>query len=132
LAALAQTAADRLKAFSSRTVGDTRSSVTRVAVLAGETDPTPALARLVADPKIDGVIAGAGSTVDEVDGAIAYFQDVVASGRRIAMLAIGYGPSQIPGSKDMVRWLREVLQGVSPALPIEWFETPDPSWIPRP
>src|SRR5260370_11559403 len=132
LTALAQTAAERLKAFSARAVGDPGSSVTRVAVLAGETDPTPALAKLLADPKIDGIIAGAGGTVDEVDGAIAYFQDVMASGRRIAMLAIGYGPSQTPGSAEMSRCLREVLLCTSPALPIEWFDTPDPSWIPRP
>jgi len=127
LAVLAQTAADRLKAFSPRTVGDPASSVTRVAVLAGETDPTPALARLLADPRIDGVIAGAGGTVDEVDGAIAYFQDVMASGRRIATLAIGHLPSEAPGCAEMAKWLR----GVFPALPLEYWETPDPSWIPR-
>jgi hypothetical protein len=71
LAALAQTTADRLKAYASRIVGGPGASVTRLAVLAGETDPPAALARLLADPKIDGVLAGAGGTVDEVDGAVA-------------------------------------------------------------
>jgi putative NIF3 family GTP cyclohydrolase 1 type 2 len=127
LAALAQTAADRLKALSPRTVGDPASSVTRVAVLAGETDPTPALGRLLADPKIDGLIAGGGGTVDEVDGAIAYFQDVMATGRKIAMLAIGHQSSESPGCAEMAKWLR----GVFPALAVEYCETPDPSWIPR-
>ena len=127
LTVLAQTAADRLKAFSPRTVGDPASSVSRVAVLAGETDPTPALARLLADPRIDGVIAGAGGTVDEVDGAIAYFQDLRASGRKIAMLAIGHLASEAPGCAEMAKW----LHGVFPALSVEYWETADPSWIPR-
>jgi hypothetical protein len=127
LAALAQTTADRLKAYSSRIVGDPQARVTRLAVLAGETDPPAALARLLADPKIDGILAGAGGTVDEVDGAIAYFRDVIATGRKIAMLAIGYGPSQEPGVADFARWVKPLF----PNLPVEWWPTPDPSWIPR-
>ena len=127
LRALAQTAADRVKAYSPCIVGDPAASVTRLAVLAGETDPTPALARLLADPKIDGIIAGAGGTVDEVDGAIAYFRDLIASGRKIAMLAIGYGPSQEPGVAEFAQWVKPVF----PNVPVEWWQTPDPSWIPR-
>jgi hypothetical protein len=70
-------------------------------VLAGETDPKEALAELLADPAINGIIAGAGGVVDEVDGAISYFQNLIATRRRIAMLAVGYGASQNPGSR---RW----------------------------
>jgi putative NIF3 family GTP cyclohydrolase 1 type 2 len=124
---LAQTAATRLKIVRPRIVGDPNLTLTRVAVLAGETDPTPALARLLADPKIDGAIAGAGSTVDEVDGAIGYFRDVVGAGRRIALLAVGYGPSHDPGVAEMARWLRGVLPGQT----VEWWPTSDPAWIPR-
>ncbi|MEP6537321.1 MAG: Nif3-like dinuclear metal center hexameric protein [Bryobacteraceae bacterium] len=127
LAALAQIAFDRLKAAAPRIVGDPDASVTRVAVLAGETDPSPALAQLLADHRIDGLIAGAGGTVDEVDGAIAYFRDVVATGRRIAMLAVGYGPSQEPGVADFASWVAPVF----PTHPAAWWPTPDPSWIPR-
>jgi putative NIF3 family GTP cyclohydrolase 1 type 2 len=127
LQALAQTAADRLKALSCRVVGDPKAMVTRVAVLAGETDPSPGLAKLLADPKIDGVIAGAGGIVDEVDGAVSYFQDVIASGRKIAMLAIGYGPSQDPGGAEVARWMRTV----APSVPVEWWPVQDPAWIPR-
>jgi len=128
LAALAQTAYDRLRARSPRIVGDPNAAVTRVAVLAGETDPKSGLAALIADPKIDGVIAGAGGVIDEVDGALSYFQDVVGAGRPIAMLAVGYGPSEEPGGEELARWMR----GVLPGLPIEWWPAPDPSWIPRP
>jgi putative NIF3 family GTP cyclohydrolase 1 type 2 len=124
---LAQVAADRLTAFSPRIVGDPAASVTRIAVLAGETDPKQALSQLLADPKIDGLVAGAGGVVDEVDGAISYFQDVIASGRKIAMLAVGYGPSENPGVAEMARWMRTVL----PDLTIDWWPATDPSWIPR-
>jgi putative NIF3 family GTP cyclohydrolase 1 type 2 len=127
LNALAQVTADKLKARSSRTVGDPASKVTRVAVLAGETDPKEALAELLSDPAIDGIIAGAGGVVDEVDGAISWFQDLIASGRKIAMLAIGYGPSQDPGGAEMARFVRTVLLD----LKVDWWPVYDPSWIPR-
>jgi putative NIF3 family GTP cyclohydrolase 1 type 2 len=127
LAALAQTACDKLKARAPRIVGDPKATVERVAVLAGETDPKRGLADLIADPRIDGIVAGGGGVIDEVDGAIGYFQDVVGSGRRIAMLTVGYGPSQEPGGAEVARWMRTVL----PDLPIDWWPTPDPSWIPR-
>jgi putative NIF3 family GTP cyclohydrolase 1 type 2 len=127
LAALAQTAYDRLKARAPRIVGDPKATVTRVAVLAGETDPKMGLADLIADPKVDGVIAGAGGVIDEVDGAIGYFQDVIGSGRRIAMLAVGYGPSQEPGGAEVAQWMRTVL----PNLSIDWWPVPDACWTPR-
>jgi putative NIF3 family GTP cyclohydrolase 1 type 2 len=127
IAALARTAADRLKTRHARIVGDAALSVNRVAVLAGETDPAPGLASLLADPKIDGLIAGAGGVVDEVDGAIAYFLDLMASGRRIAMLTVGYGPSQEPGTAEMARWVQKVL----PAQSVEWWPVADPAWIRR-
>lgn len=128
LQALSQTAVERIKCTSPRTVGDFNSKVKRVAVIAGETDPKEALARLLSDPKIDGVIAGAGGTIDEVDGAISYFRDVIATGRRIALLAVGYGPSEDPGISEMAQWMQSTL----PDLKIEWWPTSDPSWIPRP
>jgi putative NIF3 family GTP cyclohydrolase 1 type 2 len=127
IAALAQTAADKLQAYSARTVGDPDASVTRIAVLAGETDPKEALAELLADPKIDGIVAGGGGVVDEVDGAISYFQDLIATGRRITMLAIGYGASQDPGVAEMANWVRTAL----PDCNVEWWPVRDPSWIPR-
>ncbi len=127
LTALAQTAYEKLKARSPRIVGDPKATVTRVAVQSGETDPKRGLAELIADPRIDGVIAGGGGVIDEVDGAIGYFQDVIGAGRKIAMLAVGYGPSEEPGGAEVARWMRTVL----PELPIDWWPVPDPSWIPR-
>jgi hypothetical protein len=125
--ALAQVAVDRLKAFSPRVVGDPGAGVRRIAVLAGETDPKQALSQLLADPRIDGIVAGAGGVVDEVDGAISYFQDLIGSGRRISMLAVGYGPSENPGVGEMARWMRSVL----PDLAVEFWPVQDASWIPR-
>jgi len=127
IAKLAQNAADRLKTRAPRVVGDLSAAVTRAAVLAGETDPTPALAQLLADPNIDCLIAGAGGVVDEVDGAIAYFRDIIATGRKIVLLAVGYGPSHEPGVAEMAKWLKVVLP-----VPVDYWPVPDPSWIPRP
>jgi hypothetical protein len=124
---LAQTAAARLKGICPRIVGDLKTPATRVAVLAGETDPTPALAAVLSDSRIDGVIAGASGVVDEVDGAIGYFQDVIGSGRSIALLAVGYGASHDPGVAEMARWLK----GVLPDQPVEHWPLPNPSWMPR-
>jgi putative NIF3 family GTP cyclohydrolase 1 type 2 len=127
LVALAQTAVDRLKSGSPRVVGNMNAGVTRVAVLAGETDPRQTLAKIISDPKVDGVIVGAGGMVDEVDGAISYFRDVIATGRKIALLAVGYGPSEEPGVQEMARWMQTAL----PDLSVEWWPAHDPSWIPR-
>jgi putative NIF3 family GTP cyclohydrolase 1 type 2 len=126
MTALAQRAATRLSCTAPRIVGDMQAQVTRVAVLAGETDPKEALGRLLADPAIDGLVAGAGGTIDEVDGAIAYFRDLIASGRKIALLAVGYGPSEDPGVGEMAVW----MQGVLPDVKIDWWRFTDPSWIP--
>lgn len=127
LLALANIAVEKLQCASPRTVGSFNASVNRVAVIAGETDPKEALARVLSDEKIDGVIAGAGGTIDEVDGAISYFRDVMATGRKIGLLALGYGPSEGPGAEEMAQW----MQGVLPDLNIVWWPTPDPSWIPK-
>jgi hypothetical protein len=94
--------------------------------LAGETDPKEALSQLLADRSIDGLIAGAGGVVDEVDGAISWFQDLMATGRRIAALATGYGPSQDPGCEDLARFVKTVF----PDLSVDWWPVHDPSWIP--
>ncbi len=127
LLALANLAVEKLQCTAPRTVGSFHARVSRIAVIAGETDPKEALARVLSDQKIDGVIAGAGGTIDEVDGAISYFRDVRATGRKIALLALGYGPSEGPGVEEMARW----MQGVLPDLNIVWWPAQDPSWIPR-
>jgi hypothetical protein len=73
------------------------------------------------------VVAGAGGILDEVDGGIAYFLDLLGRGRRIAMLTIGYGPSHEPGVREMGERMRRVL----PDLDLEYWPSGDPAWIPR-
>ena len=124
--ALAKIAAEKLKANSCRTIGDPAAFVTRAAVLAGETDPKEALSQLLADPQVDGLIAGGGGVVDEVDGAISWFQDLRATGRRITALIVGYGPSQDPGCEDLAKFVRTVF----PDQTVDWWPVHDPSWIP--
>lgn len=128
VAELAKTAAGKLKCNVPRIVGDPHLRVTRVAALAGETDPKREIAGLLRDQKLGCIVAGAGGIVDEVDGAISYFRDAITSGRKTALLAVGYGPSQNPGCEEMAKWVRSALPGHD----VQWWPATDPAWIPRP
>jgi len=109
-----------------RVVGDEELVVRRVAVLAGETDPVESLSELLSDPSIDAIITGAGGILDEVDGGVSYFQDLRGTGRSIALIALGFGPSHEPGVNEMADWIREAV----PGLDVEYWPSGDPSWIP--
>lgn len=124
---LAERARDAIGSRSPRVVGDPDHVARRVVVIAGETDPKESFADLLAaDPAIDGIIAGAGGILDEVDGGIAYFLDVVASGRPIAMLTVGFGPSHEPGVQEMAK----AVAAAVPDLEVEYWPSNDASWIP--
>lgn len=126
MTALARTAHTKLNSTSPRIVGDSDLVVHRAAVLAGETDPVESLADLLSDPLVDCVVAGGGGILDEVDGGIAYFLDVMGTGRRVAMLTVGYGPSHEPGVREMADAMRSII----PELDVEYWPSGDPSWIP--
>lgn len=128
IAELAGTAQRRLGCASPRIVGDPGLAVHRAAVLAGETDPVTTLADLLSDQSVDCVVTGAGGILDEVDGGIAYFLDVLGSGRRVAMLTVGYGPSHEPGAREMADEIRRLV----PDLDVAYWPSTDPSWIPGP
>jgi len=125
IATLMTIARTQLKSGAARVVGNGGAMVRRPAVLAGESDPREALAEMLSDPLIDCVITGAGGISDEVDGSIAYFRDVLATGRRIVMLTVGYGPSHEPGVREMADALRMML----PDLNVNYVPSGDPSWI---
>lgn len=127
LADLADRARTRLGSNAPRIVGDVYRPVHRVAVIAGETDPVPAFADLLADPGIDCVIAGAGGILDEVDGGIAYFLDVMGAGRPISLMTVGYGPSHEPGVREMAAAIAQLI----PDLDLEYWPSGDPSWSPQ-
>ncbi len=122
---LARSAAGRL-ACTPRVVGDPGVVVRTVAVLAGETDPVESLSELLADPSVDAVVTGAGGILDEVDGGVSYFNDLRATGRRITMITVGFGPSHEPGVAEMARWVAEVVPGVG----VEYWPSHDPVWMP--
>jgi putative NIF3 family GTP cyclohydrolase 1 type 2 len=124
---LARTARAQLRTRSLRVVGNPELIVQRLAVLAGDTDPPESLAALLASaPDIHGIVTGAGGILDEVDGGVGYFGDLIGSGRRMAMLAVGYGPSHEPGVREMTERIAKILDGV----PVEYWGVGDPSWNP--
>lgn len=126
MSALAELARTQLGSTSPRIVGDPNHVAHRAIVLSGETDPKESFADiLIDDPDIDCIITGAGGILDEVDGGIAYFRDVVASGRGIAMLTVGFAASHEPGVREMAQAIREAV----PDLDVEYWPSGDPSWI---
>lgn len=124
---LAQRAYELIGSCSFRIVGDPAHSAHKAIVLAGETDPKECFADILeADPLVDCIITGAGGILDEVDGGIAYFMDTVASGRRIAMLTVGFAASHEPGVREMADAIGEAV----PALDVEYWPSGETSWIP--
>ena len=64
-------------------------TVSRACIIAGESDPVGTLADLLSDATVDLVITGAGGILDEVDGGISYFLDLMGTaGRRLAAVAL--------------------------------------------
>lgn len=124
---LVKLARESLSCASPRIVGEPGQTASRVAVLAGETDPVPTLADLLSDTQVDCVITGAGGILDEVDGGIAYFLDVLGSGRQIAMLTLGHGPSHEPGVQEMTDVLRPALADVD----LQYWPSGGAGWIPE-
>ncbi|MDT3316383.1 Nif3-like dinuclear metal center hexameric protein [Microbacterium sp. KSW4-11] len=123
--ALARVAAETLSC-TPRIVGDTDLFVRTVAVLAGETDPVESLSALLSEPSIDAIVTGAGGILDEVDGGVSYFQDLRASGRRLSMITVGFGPSHEPGVREMAKWVAQVV----PELDVQYWPSGDPTWVP--
>ncbi|WP_368497750.1 Nif3-like dinuclear metal center hexameric protein [Herbiconiux sp. A18JL235] len=109
-----------------RVVGDPDLVVRKVAVLAGETDPVESLSELLSDPTIDAIVTGAGGILDEVDGGVSYFNDLRATGRRMTLIAVGFGPSHEPGVSEMARWIAEIV----PDVEVEYWPSGDPVWMP--
>jgi putative NIF3 family GTP cyclohydrolase 1 type 2 len=87
-----------------RLVGDGRLPVRRVAIANGLVSPAK-LRRMIVDPTVDAVIAG---EVNEWEGG-PYLQDVIATGRAMAMMLCGFAASQASLAGLMGDWVQSVL-----------------------
>jgi putative NIF3 family GTP cyclohydrolase 1 type 2 len=99
-----------------RIIGDPSTSANRVAIKAGMLDPQT-LARILRDPTIDTIIAG-----DAIEWeAVPYMQDVIATGRRAALVLTGFEVSMEPLGARIAQWAQALLAG----YPVLWLSEPD-------
>ncbi len=123
LLGLAKAASARLKAQTLRMVGDPKLPIARVAVIHGLAFPTLVLSNALQDLAVDAVVTG---STPEVDFCTTYIRDVIAAGRKIGFVQVGYEKSDYPGAVEVAQWLKTVLPGfpidVQPATKeLCWF-----------
>ena len=102
-----------------RIVGDPKTSVRRIGLLPGST-PIQAVLKLL--PEVDAVVAGEVREWESVE----YARDVVAAGRKKALILIGRVLSEDPGMRVCADWLNTVAPGV----PVRHVAVGDLYWRP--
>jgi putative NIF3 family GTP cyclohydrolase 1 type 2 len=113
---------ERLGAATIRVVGDPKMPVTRVAASWGYYTYNPANLPL-ARPDVDVFVVGETREWETVEHA----QDMVASGKKKALIIIGHVASEQAGMKYCAEWLRRFVAEV----PIQFVPAPEPFWSPR-
>lgn len=109
-----------LQIKSLRATGAPRAGVSRVAIIPGLPN-VPQVARALGDARVDVVIVGETCEWE----ATPYFQDVIASGRPVGMLLVGYGVSEEPGMSQVAAFVR----GLAGPIPVHQAAGVDPAWI---
>ena len=121
LARFAQEIEARLKIRTMRVVGDPALPVRRAIASWGNVSQFPGIP-LLARPDIDALIVGETREWELVE----YAQDMIASGRKKALLVLGHVVSEQPGMKYCAEWLK----GFIPEVPIEFVPAAEPFWRP--
>ena len=122
LSSLVDQIRERLGARSIRVVGDQAMAVNRVAASWGYYTFNPANL-VIARPEIDVFVVGETREWETVE----YVQDLIASGRKKALIVIGHIASEQSGMKYCAEWLK----GFVPEVPIEFVAASEPFWVPR-
>ena len=113
--------ASRLQARSLRVVGDPNLAVTRVIASWGYVSQFPGIP-LLARPDIDVLIVGETREWELVE----YAQDMIAAGRKKALILVGHVLSEQSGMKYCAEWLKPLV----PEVPVEFVPAREPFWIP--
>jgi putative NIF3 family GTP cyclohydrolase 1 type 2 len=120
LAALGSDIKRKLKAAGGiRIVGDPRSQVQRVGILAGSS-PIQSALKTFAD--VDAIVAGEVREWESVE----YARDLLAAGRTKGLILIGRILSEDPGMKVCAQWMKTIV----PELATTWIPVGDPYWRP--
>jgi putative NIF3 family GTP cyclohydrolase 1 type 2 len=112
----------RLGARTVRVIGDPALRVNRAAASWGYFTFNPANL-VVARPDIDLFIVGETREWETVE----YVQDLIASGKKKALIVIGHVASEQAGMKYCAEWLK----GFVTEVPVEFVPASEPFWAPR-
>jgi putative NIF3 family GTP cyclohydrolase 1 type 2 len=123
LARLADQIRDRLGARTLRVVGDPALRVNRAAASWGYYTFNPTNL-VIARPDIDVFIVGETREWETVE----YAQDLIAAGKKKALIVIGHVASEQAGMKYCADWLK----GFVSEVPVEYIAASEPFWSPRP
>ena len=123
LARLASQVRERLGAATVRVVGDPGLPVHRVAASWGYYTFSPANL-VMARPDVDVFVVGETREWETVE----YVQDMIASGRKKGLIAIGHVASEQAGMKYCAEWLK----GFVAEVPVDFIPAAEPFWTPGP
>lgn len=119
LAALVKEMETKLNAGSVRVIGDPTLAVKNALASWGYISGPPAL-NLIARPDVDVFILGETREWEVVE----YAQDLVAAGRKKALIVLGHVASEQAGMKYCAEWLRGLIKEV----PVEFIASAEPFW----
>jgi putative NIF3 family GTP cyclohydrolase 1 type 2 len=119
LAALAADIKSKLKPATMRIVGDPKLQVSRVAASWGYNSREPGI-RTLAREDVDVLVAGEAREWEVVE----YAQDIIASGKKKALILIGHVASEQAGMKYCASWLK----GFVTEVPIDFVPAAEPFW----
>jgi putative NIF3 family GTP cyclohydrolase 1 type 2 len=119
LAALAANIKAKLKPATMRIVGDPKLQVSHVAASWGYNSREAGI-RTLAREDVDVLVAGEAREWEVVE----YAQDIIASGKKKALILIGHVASEQAGMKYCASWLK----GFVTELPIDFVPAAEPFW----
>ena len=119
LARFARNIEQKLNARSLRVLGDPRLPIRRVGTSWGYGSQIPAM-RMISRPDIDALVVGETREWEVVE----YVDDMVAAGKKKALIVIGHILSEQSGMKLCAEWLK----GFVPEVPIEFIAAAEPFW----
>jgi putative NIF3 family GTP cyclohydrolase 1 type 2 len=117
LEALARSIEAKLGIHAARVIGDPRLVVSKVALTHGRM-MVPALQKVLQEPDLDAVVIGEPIEWE----ASPYFQDLIVSGQKKGLIAIGLEASEEPGGKLVTARLKTLV----PDVPVEWIPAGEP------
>jgi putative NIF3 family GTP cyclohydrolase 1 type 2 len=112
----------RLGIRTMRVVGDPALRVNRAVASWGYFTFNPANLA-ISRPEVDLLIVGEAREWEAVE----HVQDLIASGKKKALIVLGHVVSEQAGMKYCAEWLKEFV----PEVPVEFIAAPEPFWTPR-